>query len=124
MASETEELESTLEALSVILGDEETFDHVCKEVFKTIDVDGSGSLDKNEKLNLSYQHLFGSKRHMLFRSCKFLFRAYSALIPPFVLIIFVARPNTNRFAIFIIFTDSTGSKPKGTIIFIIIIILT
>ena len=56
MASETEELESTLEALSVILGDEKTFDHVCKEVFKTIDVDGSGSLDKNEKLNLSYQH--------------------------------------------------------------------
>ena len=40
MASETEELESTLEALSVILGDEETFDHVSKKVFKTIDVDG------------------------------------------------------------------------------------
>ncbi len=48
MSNEQEELESTLEALSVILGDEETFDHVCKEVFKTIDVDQSGSLDKAE----------------------------------------------------------------------------
>jgi hypothetical protein len=33
------------------LEDEETFNHVCSEVFKTIDVDGSGSLERSEIKN-------------------------------------------------------------------------
>ena len=43
--SQNEELEQTYEALCVILEDDETFDHVCKEVFKTIDDDGNGHLE-------------------------------------------------------------------------------
>jgi Ca2+-binding EF-hand superfamily protein len=49
--SQTEEMEQTYEALKVILEDEETFNHVCSEVFKTIDVDGSGSLERAEIRN-------------------------------------------------------------------------
>ena len=49
--SSTEEMEQTYEALKVILEDEETFNHVCNEVFKTIDVDSSGSLEKIEIKN-------------------------------------------------------------------------
>lgn len=49
--STTEELEQTYEALKVILEDEETFNHVCGEVFKTIDVDQSGSLERAEIKN-------------------------------------------------------------------------
>ena len=52
--SATEELEQTYEALKVILEDEETFSHVCSEVFKTIDVDGSGSLERAEIKNFIY----------------------------------------------------------------------
>ena len=36
------------EALDLILKDESTFDQLCKDVFKTIDVDGSNSLSKDE----------------------------------------------------------------------------
>ena len=43
--SQTEELEQTYEALCVILEDEDTFNHVCQEVFKTIDDDGNGQLE-------------------------------------------------------------------------------
>jgi Ca2+-binding EF-hand superfamily protein len=46
-----EELEQTYEALKVILEDEDTFNHVCTEVFKTIDADGSGSLERSEIRN-------------------------------------------------------------------------
>lgn len=46
--SQNEELEQTYEALCVILEDDETFDHVCKEVFKTIDDDGNGHLERSE----------------------------------------------------------------------------
>lgn len=46
-----EEMEQTYEALKVILEDEDTFNHVCTEVFKTIDVDGSGSLERSEIKN-------------------------------------------------------------------------
>lgn len=35
-------------ALDLILKDEVTFDQLCKDVFKTIDVDGSNSLSKDE----------------------------------------------------------------------------
>jgi Ca2+-binding EF-hand superfamily protein len=49
--SSVEEMEQTYEALKVILEDEETFNHVCTEVFKTIDVDSSGSLEKAEIKN-------------------------------------------------------------------------
>ena len=49
--SSSEEMEQTYEALKVILEDEETFNHVCSEVFKTIDVDSSGSLEKAEIKN-------------------------------------------------------------------------
>jgi Ca2+-binding EF-hand superfamily protein len=45
------EIEQTFEALKVILSDDETFHHVCTEVFKTIDVDNSGKLDKKEIRN-------------------------------------------------------------------------
>ena len=41
-------MEQTYEALKIILEDDETFNHVCTEVFKTIDIDNSGSLEKNE----------------------------------------------------------------------------
>lgn len=44
-------MEQTYEALKVILEDDETFNHVCSEVFKTIDVDGSGSLERSEIKN-------------------------------------------------------------------------
>lgn len=44
-------MEQTYEALKVILEDDETFNHVCSEVFKTIDVDGSGSLERTEIKN-------------------------------------------------------------------------
>ena len=47
----TEEMEQTYEALKVILEDEETFNHVCGEVFKTIDVDTSGTLERQEIKN-------------------------------------------------------------------------
>ena len=53
-----EELEQTYEALKVILEDEETFNHVCSEVFKTIDVDGSGSLERVEIKNFIYNISF------------------------------------------------------------------
>ena len=46
--SDKEELENVFEALKVILEDADTFEHVCKEVFKSIDADGSGSLEKSE----------------------------------------------------------------------------
>jgi Ca2+-binding EF-hand superfamily protein len=46
--SEREETENVYEALKVILEDNDTFEHVCKEVFKSIDVDASGSLEKAE----------------------------------------------------------------------------
>lgn len=35
----------------MILNDEETFHHVCTEVFKTIDVNSDGSLEKREIRN-------------------------------------------------------------------------
>ena len=41
-----DELEQTFEALKAILEDDDTFNHVCSEVFKTIDVDSSGSLER------------------------------------------------------------------------------
>jgi len=50
----TEEMEQTYEALKVILEDDETFNHVCSEVFKTIDVDGSGSLERAEIKNFIF----------------------------------------------------------------------
>mmetsp|Transcript_24680 Transcript_24680/g.24248 ORF Transcript_24680/g.24248 Transcript_24680/m.24248 type:complete len:101 (-) Transcript_24680:77-379(-) len=52
--SYNEELEQTFEALKVILDDEETFNHVCTEVFKTIDVDQSGSLERSEIKNFIF----------------------------------------------------------------------
>mmetsp|Transcript_2428 Transcript_2428/g.1754 ORF Transcript_2428/g.1754 Transcript_2428/m.1754 type:complete len:101 (+) Transcript_2428:54-356(+) len=52
--SYNEELEQTYEALKVILEDEETFNHVCTEVFKTIDVDQSGSLERTEIKNFIF----------------------------------------------------------------------
>jgi Ca2+-binding EF-hand superfamily protein len=54
MSSTHEEMEQTYEALKVILEDEETFNHVCSEVFKTIDVDGSGSLERAEIKNFIF----------------------------------------------------------------------
>ena len=47
----TAEIEQTYEALKVILNDEETFHHVCTEVFKTIDVNNDQSLEKKEIRN-------------------------------------------------------------------------
>lgn len=47
-------MEQTYEALKVILEDEETFNHVCSEVFKTIDIDGSGSLERSEIKNFIF----------------------------------------------------------------------
>jgi hypothetical protein len=41
MSNNTEEMEQTYEALKVILEDEETFNHVSKEVFSQIDTDDS-----------------------------------------------------------------------------------
>ena len=49
--STTAEIEQTFEALKVILNDDETFHHVCTEVFKTIDVNNDGSLEKKEIRN-------------------------------------------------------------------------
>jgi hypothetical protein len=49
--SSHDELEQTYEALKVILEDDETFNHVCTEVFKNIDGDGSGSLERAEIRN-------------------------------------------------------------------------
>ena len=49
--STSSEIEQTYEALTVILNDDETFHHVCTEVFKTIDVNNDGSLEKNEIRN-------------------------------------------------------------------------
>jgi Ca2+-binding EF-hand superfamily protein len=49
--SSQSEIEQTYEALKVILSDDETFHHVCTEVFKTIDVNGDGSLEKKEIRN-------------------------------------------------------------------------
>ena len=49
--STTAEIEQTFEALKVILNDEETFHHVCTEVFKTIDINNDGSLEKKEIRN-------------------------------------------------------------------------
>ena len=46
--SSTEELEQTYEALKVLLEDKETFEHVCGEVFNTIDSDHDGSIGKGE----------------------------------------------------------------------------
>ena len=54
MSERSEEIEQTYEALKVILEDEETFNHVCSEVFKTIDVDGSGSLERSEIKNFIF----------------------------------------------------------------------
>lgn len=47
----TAEIEQTFEALKVILNDEETFHHVCTEVFKTIDINNDGNLEKKEIRN-------------------------------------------------------------------------
>ena len=41
-------IEKTYEALKIILNDEETFNHVAMEVFKTIDINGDESLQKKE----------------------------------------------------------------------------
>ena len=38
----------------MILEDDETFNHVCTEVFKTIDVDQSGSLERGEIKNFIF----------------------------------------------------------------------
>lgn len=43
-----EEIEATYEGIKVMLEDGEMFDMVAKEVFKTIDGDGNGDLDKDE----------------------------------------------------------------------------
>ena len=43
-----EQIQKTYEALKIILGDEETFNHVCMEVFKSIDINGDESLEKDE----------------------------------------------------------------------------
>ena len=43
-----EELEATYEGIKVMLEDTEMFDIVSKEVFKAIDCDGNGDLDKEE----------------------------------------------------------------------------
>ena len=51
MSGSQEELEQTYEALKMILEDDDTFGHVCAEVFKTIDIDGSGSLERTEIRN-------------------------------------------------------------------------
>jgi Ca2+-binding EF-hand superfamily protein len=37
--------------LKVILNDEETFHHVCTEVFRTIDINNDGNLEKKEIRN-------------------------------------------------------------------------
>ena len=47
MAYQTEG-EQTYDALKVILNDEETFHHVCSEVFANIDVNRDGTLEKAE----------------------------------------------------------------------------
>ena len=47
----TAEIEQTFEALKVILNDEETFHHVCTEVFRTIDINNDGNLEKKEIRN-------------------------------------------------------------------------
>ena len=36
----TEEIEKTVETLNVLLGDEETFHHVCDALFRAIDING------------------------------------------------------------------------------------
>ena len=43
-----EQIEKTYEALKIILSDDETFNHVCMEVFKSIDINGDESLEKEE----------------------------------------------------------------------------
>ena len=43
-----EQIEKTYEALKIILSDEETFNHVCMEVFNSIDINGDESLEKEE----------------------------------------------------------------------------
>ncbi len=42
------ELQNTYKTLKVILSDENTFQHVTKTIFKTIDVSGDGLLEKKE----------------------------------------------------------------------------
>ncbi len=44
-------MEQTYEALNVILEDNESFEKVCCEVFKAIDADNSGSIDRKEIKN-------------------------------------------------------------------------
>ena len=56
--STTEELEKTHEALKVILEDKDTFEHVCREVFNTIDADGNGSLERQE-IKAFIEHICG-----------------------------------------------------------------
>ena len=52
------------EALDLILKDETTFDQLIKDVFKTIDVDGSNSLSKSEIqtfIDFLCQEMMGTK---------------------------------------------------------------
>ena len=44
----TQEIEQTLDTLNVLLNDEETFHHVCDAIFKAIDVNGDGNLERDE----------------------------------------------------------------------------
>ena len=42
------EIDQTLDTLNVLLNDEETFHHVCAALFKAIDVNNDGSLERSE----------------------------------------------------------------------------
>ena len=44
----TIEIDQTLETLNVLLKDDETFHHVCDALFRAIDVNGDGSLERSE----------------------------------------------------------------------------
>ena len=50
-----EQIERTYEALKVLLSDEETFNHVSLELFKTIDYNGDESLEKAEVVRFIQQ---------------------------------------------------------------------
>ena len=47
----TSEIDQTLETLDVLLNDEETFHHVCASLFRAIDKNRDGSLERAEIKN-------------------------------------------------------------------------
>ena len=44
----TTEIDKTLETLNVLIKDDETFHHVCDALYRAIDVNNDGSLERSE----------------------------------------------------------------------------